>query len=157
MLHGALGRGHGGIFFRTGHIIILGRLGALVHQQEAHVGLVRASGGDAGIHINVVVQGNIVVSRCGGGHRLLTQPAVDPAVDQLAMEVVLVHDDVWVVHPIHPGGHVFFIVGVLAGDRIDQNGATDVLAAKEADGLIYSGADPVGRPVLVHLEVDVAE
>ena len=71
------------------------------------------------------------------------------------MEVVLVHDDVWVVHPIHPGGHVLFIVGVLAGNGVDQNGATDVLAAKEADGLIYSGADPVGRPV--HLEVDVAE
>ena len=50
------------------------------------------------------------------------------------MEVVLVHDDVWVVHPIHPGGHVFFIVGVLAGNGVDQNGATDILAAKEADG-----------------------
>ncbi len=62
MLHRALGRGHGGILGSTGDVVITGILGALVDQNKAHVGLVPAGGGNAGIKIHVVVQGDIVYS-----------------------------------------------------------------------------------------------
>ena len=93
MLDLALRGGHCGLLRGAGGLIVLGLLGPLVGQQEAHVGLVGAHGGDAGIHIYVVAQGNIIEARGGVGHVPLTKDGVDEAVDQGAVVVILLHDE----------------------------------------------------------------
>ena len=129
---------------------------ALVDEDKAHVGLISAGGGHAGIEVHVIVQGDIIVAFRGGGDALLTQPGVDPAVDIAAMVVVLLNQQVGIIDPIHPVGHLLHILG-LAGDGVDQHGTLRVRAAEQADALHQPGADPPRSAVLVDLEVDIAE
>ena len=156
MLHRALRRGHGGILRRAGDVVVPGVLGALVDEDKAHVGLVLTGGGNAGVEVDIVVQGNVVIAVSGGGDALLTQPGVDPAVDQCAVVVVLLDQQVCVIHAVDPVGH-FLIIGTLAGDSIYQNCAVGIRAAEQADGLDQTGAHPPGRAVLVDLKIHVAE
>ena len=56
-----LGAGHGGELRGPGHGVEVGLLGALVAEDEAHVGLVAPHGGDAGVDVHIVVNGDVVV------------------------------------------------------------------------------------------------
>ena len=69
VLDHALGGYFGRLLGGAGSVIELGLLGALVAEQEAQVGLVRVGGGDAGIHVHIVVDGDIVVALSGNGPR----------------------------------------------------------------------------------------
>ena len=132
----------------------MGVLGPQVAQQKAQVGLVGVGRGDAGIHIHVVVHGDIVIALGSLGHVPLAEDGVDKAVDEGTVIVVLLHDQVGVVKVIHPGGDVVGVaVGTLAADGIQQHGALDVGAAEKADGLLNAGGDPIGPPGLVHLKL----
>ena len=68
-----------------------------------------------------------------------------------AIVVVLLHDDIRGIHPVHPAGNHLIILA-LAGNGVDQHGALHVLAAEEADGLDDPGADPVRRALLVNFK-----
>ena len=68
-----------------------------------------------------------------------------------AVIVVLVHDDIGGIHPIHPTGDLL-VIFALAGDGVDQHGALDIRSAEQANGLDDAGADPVRRALLVDLK-----
>ena len=93
ILDHALGGGHGGVLSGAGGGIEVGFLGALVGEQEAQIGLVGVGGSDAGVHIHIVVHGDIVVASGGLGHVPLAQDGVEEAVDQGAVVVVLLHGE----------------------------------------------------------------
>ena len=119
ILHLALGGGLGGVLRGAGGVVELGLLGALVGQQEAQVGLVGVGGGDAGVHIHVVVEGNVVVPLGGDGHVPLAKDGIDEAVDIGAVVVVLLHDQLRGEHVVHPGGDFGELtIGALTGDGV---------------------------------------
>ena len=151
LLHLALGGFHGGGLRGAGDGVEMGLLRPLVGEDEADVGLVGGDGGDAGVHIHIVVDGDVVPAVGGQRHIPLAENGVEEAVVVHAVVVVLLHDDVGGVYPVHPTGD-FFIVSALAGDGIHQNGALDVRAAEEADGLDDAGADPIGCARFVDLK-----
>ena len=134
----------------------MGLLGALVGEDEADVGLIGGDGGDAGVHVHVVINGDIVPAIGGQRHVPLAEHGVQEAVVILPVVIVLLHDDVGGVHPVHPAGH-FLIVLAFAGDGVDQHGALHVRAAEEADGLDQTGAHPVGGAGLVDLKDRLVE
>ena len=153
MLHLTLGRSLGGILLRAGDLIEPGLLGALVGQDEADVGLVTDHRGNAGVHIHVVADGDIVIAVGGLGHAPLAEDGVDKTVDIGAVVVVLLDDQLGSVDMVHPVGHVSHIViHTLAADGVHQHSAGDVGAAEEADGLINAGANPIGVAALVDLK-----
>ena len=134
----------------------MGLLGPLVGEDEADVGLVRGDGGDAGVHIHVIADGDVVVPVGGQRHVPLAEHGVDEAVVVHAVVIVLLHDHVRVVHMVHPAGDLLVVLA-LAGDGVHQHRALDVRAAEEADGLHHPGADPVGVALLVDLKHRVGE
>ena len=92
LLHLTLRAAHGRILLRAGHGVEAGLLGALVGQDEAHIGLVGHHGGNTGVHIHIVADGNIVVPVGGDGHLTLAEQGVPEAVDIGAVIVVLLDD-----------------------------------------------------------------
>ena len=152
----AVGAGHGGVLRGAGAGVKLGLLGALVGEDEADVGLVPTGGGDAGVDVHVVSQGDVVVALGGDGHVPLTEEGVEKAVVVHPVVVVLGHDELGVVEVIHPGGDLLAVLA-LPGDGVDQHRAPHVRAAEEADGLDDPGTDPVGRTLLVHLHHRLVE
>ena len=153
LLHLALGAVHGGILLGAGHGVEPGLLGALVGQDEADVGLVADHRGDAGVHIHVVVNGDVVIAVGGLGDVALAEHGVEPAVDIPAVVVVLADDQLGGEHVVHPLRHVrHVVIAVLAGDGVHQHGADDVRAAEEAHGAGHPGADPPGIALLVDLK-----
>ena len=146
----------GGPLGGAGGVVEPGLLGALVGQQEAQVGLVGIGGGDAGVHIHIVIQGDIIVALGGDGHVPLAQHGVDEAVDEGAVVVVLLHDQIRGVHIIHPGGYLLIVLA-LAGDGVAQYSALDVGAAEQADGLDDPGGDPPGLALLIDLKLGGGE
>ena len=68
-----------------------------------------------------------------------------------AVEVILLHDDVIGIHPVHPVGNLLVVLA-FAGDGVHQHRAFHVRAAEQADGPHNPGADPIGSPLLVDLE-----
>ena len=153
VLDHTLGGVHGGILGGAGGVVILGLLGALVGQQEAQVGLVRVGGGDAGVHIHIVIQGDVIVALSGDGHVPLAQNGVDEAVDQGAVVVVLLHDELRGVHIVHPGGNLILgVVLALPGDGVAQHSPVDVGAPEQSDGFDHLGGDPPGIALLVDLK-----
>ena len=158
LLYLTLGAVHGGVLLGAGHQIEPRLLGALVGENEANVGLVGHHGGDTGVHIHVVTDGDVVVALGGDGHVPLTEQGVDKAVDIRAVVVVLLHDQLGGVDVIHPVGHVAgLVVGALAGDGVHQHGTDDITAAEQADGVADPGADPPGVAVLVDLKGRLVE
>ena len=89
-LGGALGRG----LRRTGAGVEPGLLGPLVGEDKTDVGLVAGNRGHAGIHIYIVVDGDIVPACGSQRHVPLAEIGVEEAVVVLAVIVVLLHDDV---------------------------------------------------------------
>src|SRR5699024_12216943 len=87
----ALGAVPGGVLRGPGAGVELGLLGPLVGEDEAHVGLVPAGGGDAGIDVYVVPHGNIVVALGGDGHIPLAEDGVERAGVVPALVVGLAH------------------------------------------------------------------
>ena len=152
----AFGGGLGRRLCGAGDGVEVGLLGPLVGQDEADVGLVRGDRGDAGVHIHVVADGDIVVPLGSQGHVPLAEHGVEEAVVVHAVVVVLLHDEFGVVHMVYPAGDIF-IVSALAGDGVHQHSPLDVRAAEEADGLDHPGADPVGAALLVDLKHRVRE
>ena len=148
--------GLGGPLGGAGGVVEPGLLGALVGQQETQVGLVGVGGGDAGVHIHIVIQGDIIVALGGDGHVPLAQHGVDEAVDEGAVVVVLLHDQLRGVHIIHPGGYLLIVLA-LAGDGVAQYSALDVGAAEQADGLDDPGGDPPGLALLIDLKLGGGE
>ena len=146
----ALGAVHGGVLRGPGAGVELGLLGPLVGEDKADVGLVAAGGGNAGVDIHVVVNGDIVVALGGDGHIPLAEDGVEKAVVVHAVVVVLLGDEIGVVEVIHPRRHLLIVLA-LTGDGVDQHAALHIHAAEEADGLYKPCADPVGGPLLVHL------
>ena len=154
MLHHSLGRIGSGIFLGTGAGIIVCRLGALVHQNEADVALVTAQTGHTGIHIHVVVEGDVVIAVGGDGTALLTENRVEEAVLVLTIIVILLDQQIGGVHPVHPVGDFGRgIVGAFAGDGIHQHGALYVGTAEQTDGLDDTGTDPPGIALLVNFKI----
>ena len=150
MLHLTLGAVHGAVLLRACHGVEPRLLGALVGEDEADVGFIGHHGGNARIHIDIVIDGNVVVAFGGDGHFPLTEEGVDKAVNISAVEVILLHNKLSGIDMIHPSGHIrHIVVDALARHRIHQHGADNICAAKEADGLIHAGADPVGVTRLV--------
>ena len=74
----------------------------------------------------------------------------------LAVIVVLLHDDIRGIQPVHPGGHILIILA-LAVDGVHQHGALHIRTAEEADALDDPGADPVGCALLVDLKDRLVE
>ena len=72
--------------------------------------------------------------------------------DQGAVVVILLHDQVGDVQGVYPGGHLLIVLA-LAGDGVHQHGPLDVRAAEQADGLDHPGGDPPGVAALVDLEL----
>ena len=148
MLHLALGGGLGRSLSGARYRVEEGLLGALVAEQEADVGLVAGDRGHAGVHIHIIVDGDVVVAVGGLGHVSLAEDGVQKAVLIQAVVIVLLHDEVGGVDPVHPVGHVL-VIGALAGDGVHQNRALDVGAAEQADGLDHPAAHPVGGALVV--------
>ena len=69
VLHRALGRLHGRFLGSARHRIVMGFRRALVHQYEAHDGVVCRGRRHARIHPHVIVLGNIVVAHIAVGAR----------------------------------------------------------------------------------------
>ena len=126
-------------------------LGALVAQDEANVGLVGGHRGDTGVHIHVIINGDVVVALGGQGHIALTEHRVEEAVVVAAIVIVLFNDEVSRVDAVHPGGN-FLIIFALAGDGVDQHRTVNVGAAEQADGLDGARTDPVGCTFIVNLK-----
>ena len=153
LLHLTLGAAHGRILLRAGHGVEAGLLGALVGQDEAHVGLVGHHGGNAGVHIHVIADGNIVVSVGGDGHLTLAEQGVPEAVDIGAVIVILLDDQLGGKYMVHPCGDIrHIVVGVFTGNGVHQHRAGDIRAAEQADGPVDPGADPPGTAFLVDLK-----
>ncbi|MPM48792.1 hypothetical protein SDC9_95519 [bioreactor metagenome] len=68
-----------------------------------------------------------------------------------AVVVILLHHQLAVVHPVHPGGDIF-VIRALAGDGVGEHRAMDIHAAKQADGFHNARADPIGNALLVNLK-----
>ena len=151
MLHLPLGGVHRAVLLRAGDGVEARLLGALVGENEADVGFIADDGGNAGVEVHVVPDGDIVVALRGDGHVTLTENGVPKAVVIHAVIVVLIDDQLRGVHMIHPGGRLLVILA-LAGDGVDQHGAVVVHAAEQSDGLFLLRAHPVGRAVLVDLK-----
>ena len=130
----------------------MGLLGAHVAQQKAQIGLVGVGGGHAGVGVHIVVHGDVVIAVGGDGHVPLAQQGVDKAVDQSAVVVILLHDELGHIQGVHPGGDLLVILA-LAGDGVHQHCALDVRAPEQADGLYHPGGDPPGVAVLVDLKL----
>ena len=131
----------------------MGFLGALVGQNEADVGFITDHRGDAGIHIHIVTDGNIVVAVRGHRHIALTEQGIDEAVHIGAVVVVLLDNQVGGIHMVHPLGHiVHLVVGALAADGIHQHGADNVRTAEQTDGAADTRAHPVGIALLIDLK-----
>ena len=128
----------------------------LVGEDKADVGLVAGNGGHAGVHIHIVVDGDIVPAVRGQRHVPLAEVGVQKAVVELAVIVILLHDDVGGIQPIHPGGHILVILA-LAVDGVHQHGALHIRAAEKPDALDDPGADPVGGALLVDLKHRLVE
>ena len=156
LLHLALGRSLGRSLCRARHRVEAGLLGALVAQDEADVGLVGGHRGDAGVHIHIVVNGDVVVPFGGQRHVPLAKDGVEKAVVVAAIVVVLLDDQVGGVDAVHPGGDLL-IIRTLAGDGVHQHRAVDVGTAEQADGFDHAGADPVGGAVIVDLKHRIGE
>ena len=62
---------------------------------------------------------------------------------ELAVIVILLHDDIGGVQPVHPSRHSLIVLA-LAGDGVHQHGAVNIRAAEQTDGLDNAGTDPVG-------------
>ena len=152
----ALGRALGRGLRRTGAGVEPGLLGPLIGEDEADVGLVAGNGGHTGVHIHIVIDGDIVPARCGQRHVPLAEVGVQKAVVELAVVVILIHDDVGGVQPVHPGGHILVILA-LAADGVHQHGALHVRTAEKPDALDDPGADPVGGALLVDLKHRLVE
>ncbi len=153
LLHLTLGGLHGGVLLRTGHGVEPRLLGALVGQNEAHIGLVGHHGGNAGIHIYIVADGDVVIPLCSDGHLPLAEQGIPEAVDIGAVIVVLLDDQVGGIDVIHPRGDIrHVVVHRLAGDGVHQRRAGDIRAAEQADGAVDAGTDPPRAAVLVDLE-----
>ena len=71
--------------------------------------------------------------------------------DQSAMIVILLHDEVGHIEGVHPGGDLF-VVGAFSGHGVHQHGALDIGAAEQADALDHPGGDPPGMALLVDLK-----
>ena len=135
-----LGAVHGGVLLGAGHQIEPRFLRALVGQDKANVGLVGHHGGDAGVHVHVVTDGDVVVALGGDGHVPLAEQGIDEAVDIRAVVIILLHDQFGGVDVIHPVGHVAgLVVGALAGDGVHQHGTDDITAAEQTDGVADTG------------------
>ena len=151
MLHHALGAVHGAEFLRAGDGVEGRLLGALVGKDKADVGFIAADRGDAGVNIHIIIGRDIVVAFGSDGHVLLTEHGIQEPILIGAVIIILIHDDIGGVYPVHPGGNVG-IVFAFAGDGIDQHRALNIRAAEQPDAFDDAGADPIGRSLLVDLE-----
>ena len=132
---------------------------ALVHQHEAHDGVVRRGRRHARVHPHVIVLGDVVVAHVAVGarrglhHVLLAQPAVQPAILVLARPVVLLDKQLGRIGTVDPLGHIVDgQVRALARGGVHHDHALDGGAAEQADGARLHRADPPGLAVLVDLE-----
>ena len=132
---------------------------ALVHQHEAHDGVVRRGRRHARVHPHVIVLGDVIVAhvaigaRRGLHHVLLTQPAVQPAVLVLARPVVLLDKQLCRIGAVDPLGHIVDgQVRTFARGGVHHDHALDGGAAEQADGTRLHRADPPGLAILVDLE-----
>ena len=120
--------------------------------------MVTAHRGDTGIHIHVVVHGQIVEIFRGNGDVFLTDQGVDEALDIGTIVVVLLGDKGGGIDPVHPGGDIrHIIVGVFPSAGVEQHRTDDIRAAKQADGAGLTRADPPGLAVLVQFQMGRAE
>ena len=146
-----LGGSPGRLLGGTGNGVEFGLFGALVAQEKAQIRLIAGSGGDAGVHIYVVVERNIVIALGRDLHVPLAEHGVDEPVDQRAVIVVLLHDERGEVNSVHPLRDLF-MVGAFAGNSVHEHRSPDIRASKKTDGLDHTGTDPPGIAGLVNLK-----
>ncbi len=84
-------------------------------------------------------------------HVPLAEDGVEKAVVVHAVVIVLLHNQIRVIHVVHPVGDLLVVLA-LPGNGVHQHGALDVRAAEEADGLDHAGADPVGLALFIDLK-----
>ena len=132
---------------------------ALVHQHEAHDGVVRRCRRHARVHPHVIVLGDVIVAhvaigaRRGLHHVLLAQPTVQPAVLVLARPVVLLDKQLGRIGAVDPLGHIIDgQVRAFARGGVHHDHTLDGGTAEQADGTRLHRADPPGLAVLVDLE-----
>ena len=155
----ALGRLHGALLGGAGHGEVRGLARALVGENEADDGVVGRDGAHAGVQVDVVVLGDVVVAEVavgtgGGPHDAhLAEHGVEPAARVQAAPVELLNDQVAGIGAVNPLGAVGKLVVLgLAGAGVDKDDVRDGRALKEAHGLLLHGEDPPGGAVLVELE-----
>ena len=156
LLNSAFRRGHGGIFFRTGAGVVTGFFSPLVHQNESDVAFVAGDGSDAGVHPDIVIQSDVVVSVGGLGTAGLAEQGIEEAVGVETAVVILLDQQGSGIHPVHPAGDVCHIgIGALAGNGVNQHCTLHIGTAEQANGLGDHGSNPVGGAFLVNFKVHI--
>ena len=164
VLHLALGAAHGAVLGGAGHAVEMSIGRALVHQHETDDGVVAGSARHPGVDPDVVVLGDVVVAELAAGagrrlhHAALPQPAVQPAVVQAAVPVVLLDQQLAGIRAIHPLRAVPDCqVLRLARAGVHQHHPLYGLSPEKAYGAGLHRAHPPGRPVLIDLEALLLE
>ena len=156
LLNSTFRRGHGGIFFRTGAGVVTGFLGALVHQNEADVAFIAGDGGDTGVHPDIVIQGDVVVTVGGFGTARLAEQGIEIAVGVQTTVIILVDKKPGGIDAVHPAGNLRHVaVGALAGDGVDQYGALYIGTTEQADGSGDHRSNPVGGTLFINFKVHI--